>query len=302
MDNNQIKAEIKNRPNRLPVWLKRKKVESEKVIALKRLIKSKGLHTVCQSAGCPNISECFQKPTATFMIMGEVCTRNCRFCGVAGGTPAPLDESEPAHVAEAVRIMGLKHVVITSVTRDDLEDGGARHFYRTISEIRKQLPDATVEALIPDLKGNIDDLKTVISAGLDILNHNVETVPRLYPEVRPQADFRRSLQVLENAKNVMPGIKVKSGLMLGLGETENELIEVFKSLSDAGCDILTMGQYIAPSRLHYPVVEYVTPEKFEEYGRLAKENGIAWVSSGPFVRSSYNAEELMQKIRESERV
>jgi len=302
MENNSLKTETQYKPNRLPPWLKRKKVESEEVIDLKRLVKSMGLHTVCQSAGCPNISECFRKPTATFMIMGDVCTRNCRFCGVAGGKPGPLDEAEPVHVAEAVKSMGLKHVVITSVTRDDLEDGGALHFYKTIIEIRRQLPEATVEALIPDFQGSINSLKTVLSAGLDILNHNVETVPRLYPEVRPQADFRQSVKILKNAKEVMPGIKVKSGLMIGLGETEDELMEVFKFLADAGCDILTMGQYIAPSRNHYPVAEYVTPEKFERYGELARESGIEWVSSGPFVRSSYNAEELMQRIRESESV
>ncbi|RKY77591.1 lipoyl synthase [candidate division KSB1 bacterium] len=282
---------------RLPSWMKRKKTESEKVIAIKRIIKEKGLHSVCQSAGCPNISECFEKPTATFMILGNTCTRNCRFCGVPTGKPESLDELEPLHVAEAVKTLGLRHVVITSVTRDDLADGGAEHFYKTITEIKRLNPDSTTEALIPDFRGDSDSLRTVLSAGLDILNHNVETVPRLYPEVRPQADFQRSLNVLKNAKLLKPDILVKSGLMVGLGETEDELKDVFVSLTDSGCDILTIGQYLSPSVNHYPIAEFITPEKFKRYEILAKECGIKWVSSGPFVRSSYNAEELMNQIR-----
>jgi len=267
-------------------------------VALKKKLKEKGLHTVCQSAGCPNISECFEKPTATFMIMGDVCTRNCSFCGVATGEPGPLDKTEPGHVAEVVKDLGLKHVVLTSVTRDDLVDGGSEHFYHTINAIKEMSPHVTVEALIPDFQGSISSLERVLSAGLDILNHNVETVPRLYSRVRPQADFQQSCSVLENAKKIMPEIMVKSGLMVGLGETPGEMNDVFRMLAGSGCDIMTVGQYLAPSTHHYPVAEYVTPEQFDRYAVSARESGIRWVASGPYVRSSYNAEELMRQIRE----
>ena len=287
---------------RLPPWMRKKVRLTPEVTALKRILKDKQLHTVCESAGCPNFGECFQKPTATFMILGNVCTRGCRFCGVPKGRkPEALDPHEPEHVAEAVADLGLKHVVITSVTRDDLEDGGAGHFAETVHAVRKARPETTVEVLIPDFQGSRESLKTVLDSGVDILNHNVETVPRLYATVRPQADFQRSLWVLAEAKQLAPRVITKSGLMVGLGETKEEMVAVFRHLGTVRCDALTIGQYLAPDQASLPTVEYVPPEQYAFYQSEAEAAGIRWAYAAPYVRSSYNAEALMKAVMEARR-
>ena len=289
------KTRVSNR--RLPEWMRRRLRECEEVTALKKKLRALNLHTVCQSAGCPNIAECFRKPTATFMILGDVCTRRCRFCGVSKGEPQQVDPDEPGHVAEAAGALGLKHVVITSVTRDDLEDGGASQFARTVEEIHRFLPNTSVEVLIPDFGGCEKSLKTVLDSGVDILNHNVETVPRLYESVRPEANFNRSLSVLTHAKALCPDVMTKSGLMVGLGETFDEVIDVLNRLRHIDCDAITIGQYLAPSYQSHPVMEYVLPEIFDAYRDAALNMGFRWVNAGPFVRSSFNAEEMMTKCR-----
>lgn len=283
---------------RLPFWMRRRLRETEQVRTLKKILRANHLHTVCQSAGCPNIAECFQKPTATFMILGDVCTRRCRFCGVSKGRPKPVDPDEPERIGRTAKALGLRHVVITSVTRDDLKDGGAEQFAKTVEQIYRFLPDASVEALIPDFSGDDESLQIVLQSGLDILNHNVETVPRLYPVVRSEASFSRSLDVLRKAKNVSTRIATKSGLMVGLGETKREVINVFEELRGVGCDALTIGQYLVPSHGSYPVQEYVRPETFDTYREAALDRGFRWVKSGPFVRSSFHAEELLDAIKE----
>ena len=244
---------------RKPDWLKRRLPTGETFNQVRDLIEAGRLHTVCQEAKCPNIWECYSHRTATFLIMGERCTRNCRFCSVAPGPPGPLDPQEPARVAEAVERMGLKYVVVTSVTRDDLPDGGAGHFAATIHEIRRRVPGAEIEVLIPDFQGDPAALETVLRARPDVLNHNIETVPRLYPRVRPQADYRRSLELLRRAGEIAPGIPVKSGLMLGLGERPEEIRQTLQDLRAAGGRILTLGQYLQPSPEHLPVETYVPP-------------------------------------------
>ncbi|MBW1804257.1 MAG: lipoyl synthase [Deltaproteobacteria bacterium] len=288
---------VENR--RLPSWMRKQKQDSEQVLSLKRILREKNLHTVCQSAGCPNITECFQKPTATFMILGDVCTRQCKFCGVSEGKPTYVDPDEPRHIGETVHALGLKHVVITSVTRDDLSDGGAGQFAKTIHAIQQTHPEATIEALIPDFGGDKNSLKTVLDAPLHILNHNVETVPRLYKTIRPKADFSRSINILKNAKVLNPDIITKSGMMVGLGEMMNEMNDVFIALAEAQCDVLTIGQYLAPSVKHTPVQEYIHPDQFEQYERMAKEGGLRCVYAGPYVRSSYNAAEVMEAVKET---
>lgn len=280
---------------RLPPWMRRRVRESEQVIALKKILREKNLHTVCQSAGCPNITECFQKPTVTFLILGNVCTRNCRFCSVNKGIPLPVDPNEPRRIGKIAELLRLHHVVITSVTRDDLPDGGAEQFVKTVEQIHRFLPHASVEILIPDFAGNQKSLELVLESKLDILNHNVETVPRLYVDIRPEADFEKSLTLLRKAKDFSPYVITKSGLMIGLGETRQEVLEVFQSLLESGCDALTIGQYLSPSRLSYPVQEYISIEVFQEYRKAGLAMGFQWVSSGPFVRSSFNAEELMRE-------
>ena len=281
---------------RLPPWMKRNLRESDGVLKLKKILKEQQLHTVCQSAGCPNICECFKKPTATFMILGNVCTRNCRFCGVDKGKPLPVDADEPRRIGEAVKALGLKHAVITSVTRDDLEDGGAEQFALTVEQIRRLSPEATVEVLIPDFRGSDRSLQTVLESRVDILNHNVETVPRLYSEVRPEADFSRSLDVLKRAKTFSANQITKSGLMVGLGECRDEMVDVFRRLLDAGCDALTIGQYLSPSLRNIRVKEYVHPDTFATYRETALIMGFRWVYADPFVRSSFNAENLMMEM------
>ncbi len=252
----------------------------------------KSLHTVCEEALCPNMAECWGSGTATFLILGDTCTRNCGFCAVRTGRPSPdsLDDREPHEVAVAVAAMGLRHVVITSVTRDDLKDGGAVRFGQTIRNVRARAPRCTVEVLVPDFRGDPDALRKVVDARPDIFGHNIETVERLYGLVRPEADYGRSLDLLRNVKALLSQIPTKSGLMVGLGETRKELLRAMADLREAGCDILTIGQYLSPSSRHLPVVRYYTPEEFEELKESGKARGFAWVEAGPLVRSSYRAE------------
>jgi lipoic acid synthetase len=273
--------------------LRLKAANPEVVGRMEEKLRGWNLGTVCQSAHCPNLGECFSRGTATFMILGTVCTRRCRFCAVDKGKPEPPDPGEPERVAQATKAMGLGYVVVTSVTRDDLPDGGADHFAKTIRCIREHCPEAKVEVLVPDFKGSEAAVRTVCGAAPDVFNHNVETVPRLYEKVRPQADYRRSLDVLANAAK--SGIQTKSGLMLGLGETSREIWETLNDLRRADCAYLTLGQYLAPSAQHVPVQRYVPPEEFERWGETSRAMGFRHVASGPLVRSSYRAEELFEK-------
>lgn len=275
---------------RLPDWIRAKSFAG--LHETKQMLRSRGLSTVCEEARCPNIGTCFAKPTAAFMILGSVCTRNCGFCSVESSCPHPVDNEEPVRVAMAAREMELKYVVITSVTRDDLSDGGAGHFAKTVTAIRALLPGAKIEVLTPDFKGNIDSLKTVLDSCPDVFNHNIETVPRLYNIVRPQADYERSLKVLGKAKEISPSAKTKSGLMAGLGETFEEVISVMKDICSTGCDYLTIGQYLRPSKDNLPVVEYILPEVFARYKDIALDIGFKSVASAPLVRSSMNAEDM----------
>jgi lipoic acid synthetase len=278
--------------HRKPPWLRKRLPSGPAYEEVKGLIRGAHLHTVCEEAHCPNIWECFSHRTATFLILGEVCTRNCRFCAVAHGRPAPPDPAEPSRMAEAAEEMGLRHVVVTSVTRDDLPDGGAGAFADTVRAVRERLPNATVEILIPDLQGRAEDLGTVIEARPDVLNHNLETVERLYATVRPEAGYGRSLELLARARERAPGLSTKSGLMLGLGERPEEVRAALDHLLEAGCRMLTLGQYLQPSRAHLPVERFVPPEEFEAWRALALALGFEQVASGPFVRSSYRAGEL----------
>lgn len=289
---------MENQSPRKPEWLKVRAPVGEENVKVQKLLRSLALHSVCEEAECPNRGECFKKGTATFMILGSSCTRNCTFCTVTKGVPAAVDPKEPGHISRAVRDLALRHVVVTSVTRDDLPDGGASHFAAVIQAIRAEFGQEppVIEVLIPDLKGDFEALLTVIRAKPDIINHNVETVPRLYPEVRPQADYARSLTLLRRVRQEEPSILTKSGIMLGLGEQESEVLAVMSDLRQAGCDILTIGQYLAPSRLHHPVVEYVHPDVFDSLGKAGKEMGFLHVASGPLVRSSYMAEESYGSI------
>ncbi|MEX1308140.1 MAG: lipoyl synthase, partial [Eubacteriales bacterium] len=245
-----------------------------------------------------NIGECFGRHTATFMIMGANCTRNCRYCKVDKGTPTPLDANEPKNLAHAAKALGLKHTVVTSVTRDDLPDGGAEHFAKTILALKSALPESTVEVLIPDFKGDNTALKTVLDAKPDILNHNTETVPSLYSQVRPMAVYARSIQLLKRSKEIDPAIHTKSGLMVGLGETKEEVLSVMRDLRDVDCDLLTIGQYLRPSPKHLDVAEFITPEQFEAYKAEGLAMGFRYVASGPFVRSSYHAAEAITALQD----
>ncbi len=280
---------IQNKPDWLRVRVPAKGSFSE----VEKLLSQLSLHTVCEEASCPNMCECFSRKTATFMILGRVCTRNCTFCTVTKGSTEPVDKEEPYNVAQAVKQLGLKHVVITSVTRDDLADGGAGQFAAVIEETRKASPEVVIEVLIPDFAGDLEALMKVMKAKPQIINHNVETVPRLYPEVRPMAIYERSLKLIERVKGYDSSLYTKSGIMVGLGETEEEVVEVFKNLRNSGCDLLTVGQYLAPSQKHHPVVEFVHPEVFEKYKRIAQELGFRHVASAPLVRSSYMADKAL---------
>ncbi len=277
---------------RKPRWLRRRLPTGSTYEEVRGLLRKSRLHTVCQEAKCPNVWECFSKRISTFLIMGPYCTRNCRFCSVANGPCSPPDPQEPVRVAEAAQRMGLSYVVITSVTRDDLPDGGASVFARTIREIRHTMPDALVEVLIPDFGGKTDSLETVLKAKPDVLNHNLETVSRLYPSVRPEASYRRSLELLRLSGELAPAIAAKSGLMLGLGESSEEVKKTVGDLLDVGCHILTLGQYLQPTRQHLKVERFVHPEEFDDWRKTALQMGFSQVASGPFVRSSYNAKEL----------
>ncbi|MDI6602426.1 MAG: lipoyl synthase [Thermoanaerobacteraceae bacterium] len=278
-----------------PDWLK-VRVSSEELEKMQVFLSDMSLNTVCQSADCPNIGECFAKRTATFMIMGNICTRGCRFCAVDKGHPLPLDEDEPRRVAEAARKLGLRHAVVTCVTRDDIPDGGAEHFAKTINELRK-ISGLTVEVLVSDFMGNEESIKTVVMARPDVINHNIETVPRLYSKVRPKADYQRSLNLLKRVKELDDNILTKSGIMVGLGELEDEVVEVMQDLRDINCDMMTIGQYLRPSEKHIEVAEYVTPEQFKRYREIGYQMGFKYIASGPLVRSSYHAGEGIEAIR-----
>ena len=280
---------IQNKPD----WLRVRVPANGSFSEVEKLLSQLSLHTVCEEASCPNMCECFSRKTATFMILGRVCTRNCTFCTVTKGSTEPVDKEEPYNVAQAVKELGLKHVVITSVTRDDLGDGGAGQFAAVIEETRKASPEVAVEVLIPDFAGDLEALMKVMKAKPQIINHNVETVPRLYPEVRPMAIYERSLKLIERVKGYDSSLYTKSGIMVGLGETEEEVVEVFKDLRNSGCDLLTVGQYLAPSQKHHPLVEFVHPEVFERYKRIAQELGFKHVASAPLVRSSYMADKAL---------
>lgn len=279
--------------NEKPQWLKVPYKDTPNREYVEKILKDLSLNTVCTEANCPNYLECFNRKTATFMILGVNCTRNCRFCNVVCGKPEPVDESEPENIAKAVTQLGLKYVVITSVTRDDLLDGGANHFAKVINRIKESNEKTAIEVLISDLKGSKESLKIISDALPTVIGHNVETIPRLYSSVRPEAIYRRSLEVLKNVKLLNPSIISKTGIMVGLGETKDEMIEVFKDLREIGCEVLTIGQYLAPSKEHHPVVEYIHPDIFEEYKNIAIEMGFLHVTSGPYVRSSYHADEAV---------
>ncbi len=272
-----------------PKWLKVKLPSGDNAVSVRQLLKNEKLHTVCQSARCPNIGECWSRRTATFMIMGDVCTRNCRFCAVVGGKPTTLDADEPNRVADAVKTLQLRYAVITSVTRDDLPDGGASHFAETIHAVRAAQPNCKIEVLIPDFRGAAGALKTVLDADPDVLNHNIETVPRLYPRARPMADYQQSLTLLNRAAEM--GARTKSGLMVGFGETAEEIEQVMRDLLKHQCQMLTIGQYLQPTKQHLPVDRYVTPEEFAEFENKGLEMGFEHIESGPLVRSSYHADE-----------
>ena len=285
-----------NMISRLPQWLIKKNRDNSRLHAVKSILREKGLNTVCESARCPNMAECFSKPTATFMILGNVCTRGCGFCSVEKGYPMPPVDDEPLKIAEASLEMGLRHVVITSVNRDDLPDKGARQFARTIDEVRRLNKGITVEVLTPDFSGSVESIRRVAEKKPEIYNHNIETVPRLYKKVRPQADYKRSLELLKLVKEFYPAIITKSGMMVGLGEEKGEVIGVMKELRNVGCDVLTIGQYLMPTKNNLPVIEYVEPEVFEFYKQEGEKIGFKSVESGPFVRSSYNARMINNKF------
>lgn len=277
---------------RLPAWLKVKPPRGEAFARTASVVAGQELHTVCRQARCPNMAECFGKGVATFLILGGVCTRGCAFCNITPGTPEPPDPGEPNRVAEAARKLSLKHVVITSVTRDDLPDGGAAHFAASIRAVRRELPSASVEVLIPDFQGDPKALRTVLDGAPEVLNHNLETVPELYAAVRPQARYERSLELLGRAK-ASGAAKTKSGLMLGLGETREQLERVLADLARIGCDMVTVGQYLRPGRRNPPVTRYVPPEEFEQVAELGRGLGIPVMYCGPLVRSSHDASRLL---------
>lgn len=280
--------ELKDR-QRLPEWMKMKMPKGESYSKIKNLVNGHGLHTICTSGNCPNIGECWNRGTATFMILGNICTRRCKFCAVPNGVPLPPDLKEPEKLAESVRIMGVKHCVITSVDRDDLEDQGAGIWARTITEVKRVNPETRIEVLIPDFRGKTELIQQVIDAKPEVISHNLETVERLTPFIRFASKYRRSLEVIKYiAENYTIA---KSGIMLGLGETHEEILQTMDDLLKAGCKVMTIGQYLAPTQKHMPVVEYITPERFAEYKRIGLEKGFKFVESSPLVRSSYRAEE-----------
>lgn len=278
-------------PLRKPDWIRIKVPATPAVASLKNILRENRLHTVCEEASCPNLSECFSHGTATFMIMGDKCTRRCAFCDVGHGRPDPLDPEEPHNLAKTIALMKLRYVVITSVDRDDLRDGGASHFTACLQAVRAACPSITIEVLVPDFRGRMEVALNAIAPELpDVFNHNIETVPRLYKQARPGSDYRWSLKLLLEFKKRFPGIPTKSGLMLGLGETNEEIIAVMADLRQHEVNMITLGQYLAPSRHHIPVARYVTPDEFKHFGELAKQMGFTRIASGPLVRSSYHAD------------
>ena len=279
-----------------PEWL-RKRLPTGKISQeIETDLMKGGLHTICQEGCCPNQGECFSRGVATFLIMGNVCTRNCRFCAVTKGKPTPLDGAEPAKLAEEIHKMKLRFVVITSVTRDDLLDGGADHFVGVIQAVRQRCPGVGIEVLIPDFQGSTSALKAVIKAKPEVLNHNVETVPRLYKEIRPGAEYKRSLEIIRTVKELDQSMITKSGVMVGLGETREELLDTMKDLHQANCDFLTLGQYLRPSEDHAPVMRFATPDEFSELEKIGKELGFKAIASAPFVRSSYKSAEFFEQL------
>jgi lipoic acid synthetase len=282
---------------RRPEWIKVRAPTGETYDWLKGLMRSKELHTVCEEAHCPNIGECWGRGTATFLIMGDVCTRSCRFCDVKTGRPLPLDWEEPARVAMAVKAMNLRHAVITSVNRDERKDGGAPIFAMVIRRIREYQPGCTVEVLTPDFKGSLDALKMVIDEQPDIFDHNVETVVRLFKQIQPQDRYEYAMATLSNAKRLNPKQITKSGIMVGLGETFDEVVETMLDLRTVGVDILTVGQYLQPTKQHAPIARYYTPAEFAEFKRIGLQMGFRWVESAPLVRSSYNAERQARELK-----
>ncbi|QJD29016.1 lipoyl synthase [Methylococcus geothermalis] len=292
-----IKVEPVATPLRKPDWIRIRAGTGEEVQRVKRLLRERGLHSVCEEAACPNLAECFGHGTATFMILGDICTRRCPFCDVAHGRPAPPDPAEPGHLAETIALLGLRYVVITSVDRDDLRDGGAGHFAACIRALRSGCPGLAIEILTPDFRGRIETALDLLAADPpDVFNHNIETVPRLYRQARPGADYHQSLDLLARFRERVPGVPTKSGLMLGLGETLDEVREVLRDLRGRGCEMLTLGQYLQPSRDHLPVTRYVPPSEFDELADCARDLGFASVASAPLVRSSYHADQQAASI------
>ena len=283
--------------HRLPAWFRVPAPGGPNYLHLRSLVRGEGLHTVCQEARCPNIGDCWERGTATFMILGDICTWRCHYCAVTTGRPQPLDRDEPARLAETVRKLGLSHCVITSVTREDLPDGGASVFAECIERIRAALPGTDTEVLIPDFKGDDDALRTVLQAGPAVLNHNIETVRSVFRRVRPKGDYDRSLRLLRRSKEMAPHIPTKSGIMVGLGETEDELQETLADLRRVGCQLLTIGQYLRPTKMHWKLERFYTPREFEDLAALGRAMGFAHVASGPLVRSSYHADEQAAAAR-----
>lgn len=284
-----------------PEWLK-VSFNNEAVEEVALLMRDMKLNTVCKEANCPNLGECYSKKTATFMIMGSQCTRNCRFCNVTSGKPQPLDPDEPLHLAEAVERLGLEHVVITQVTRDDLPDGGAAHMAETVLQVKKRCPGVTIEVLISDLLGNREALTVLLGSNPDVLNHNVEMAARLYPMIRPQAKYQRSLQILADSKATAPHILTKTGFMIGLGETDQEISELMQDVRSTGCDILTISQYLQPSVEHWPLDRFVEPAGFDRLKAEAMAMGFRYVASSPLVRSSYRAQEALVCAKQESRI
>ena len=285
-----------NNPRRRPPWIRVKAPMGETYEQVRELMRSKSLHTVCEEAQCPNLGECWGRGTATFLMMGDTCTRSCGFCDIKTGRPSPLDWAEPNRIAESVRAMNLQHVVITSVNRDDRPDGGSPIFAMVIRRIRQLQPGCSIEVLIPDFKGSEVALKIVMDAQPEILNHNVETVPRLFKKVQPQDHYEWALKTLENAKKLDPLVLTKSGIMLGLGETKEEVLQTMQDMANIGVDILTLGQYLQPSKKHLPVERFWTPQEFAELREIGLAMGYKWVESGPLVRSSYHADEQVRAL------
>jgi lipoic acid synthetase len=281
--------------NKHPYWLRKKAFEPAFILDMKALLDNLKLHSVCEGAHCPNQGECFSHGTVTFLILGDVCTRNCNFCAVKKGIPLTLDPEEPKNMSEAVRELNLNYVVITSVTRDDLPDGGASHFAKVVKAIKSTVSSVAVELLVPDFRGSMAALTEIVSSFPDVISHNIETIPRLYPAARPKANYQRSIELLKNVKRMNQDLITKSGIMLGLGEERSEVIQALDDLRNVDCDLVTLGQYLPPSLGHYPLSKYITPEEFQELEKIGLAMGFRGIASGPFVRSSFNAAQLFRE-------